>query len=243
MGTSPVTCEFPAHRPVTRSFGVFFDLRLIKRLSKQSWGWWFETLFCPLWRHYNESDPNCRFFSPCDLEILHMTLKNNRASLLCYLNCPWARSMKLVHRYHFRWQIPPYIFWKVKLYFLKKSGGHVKEVAKCQKFWTNSSYYPHHKMALNWRMFIPSSASFWTFLDILIMGLTSNLAEILISGVHRPHGLLITLHWISVISWPLIDHTLSAYFRTNLVEIFIRGCTDFTNFWSHFIEFPSYPGL
>ena len=42
-GNSPVTCEFPAQRPVTRSFDVFFDLRLNKRLSKQSWGWWFET--------------------------------------------------------------------------------------------------------------------------------------------------------------------------------------------------------
>ena len=35
--------EFPAQRPVTRSFDVFFDLRLNKRLSKQPWGWWFET--------------------------------------------------------------------------------------------------------------------------------------------------------------------------------------------------------
>ena len=43
----------PAQRPVTRSFDVFFDLRLNKRLSKQSWGWWFETLSCPLWRHCN----------------------------------------------------------------------------------------------------------------------------------------------------------------------------------------------
>ena len=45
--------EFPAQRPVTRSFDVFFDLRLNKRLSKQSWGWWFETPSCPLWRHCN----------------------------------------------------------------------------------------------------------------------------------------------------------------------------------------------
>ena len=43
----------PAQRPVTRSFNVFFDLRLNKRLSKQSWGWWFETLPCPLWRQCN----------------------------------------------------------------------------------------------------------------------------------------------------------------------------------------------
>ena len=43
--------EFPAQRPVTRSFDVFFDLRPNKRLSKQPWGWWFETLSWSLWRH------------------------------------------------------------------------------------------------------------------------------------------------------------------------------------------------
>ena len=40
-------------RPATRSFDVFFDLHLIKRLSKQSWGWWFETPLRSLWRHCN----------------------------------------------------------------------------------------------------------------------------------------------------------------------------------------------
>ena len=49
-GNSPVTGEFPAQRPVTQSFDVFFDLRLNKRLSKQSWGWWFETPLRSLWR-------------------------------------------------------------------------------------------------------------------------------------------------------------------------------------------------
>ena len=53
-GISPVPGEFPAQRPVTRSFYVFFDLRLYKRLSKQSWGWWFETLSRPFWRQCNE---------------------------------------------------------------------------------------------------------------------------------------------------------------------------------------------
>ena len=33
-GNSPVSGEFPAQRPVTRNFDVFFDLRLNKRLSK-----------------------------------------------------------------------------------------------------------------------------------------------------------------------------------------------------------------
>ena len=50
-------CEFPKQRPVTRSFDVFFDLRLNKRLSKQPWGWWFETLSWPLWRHCNNHAP------------------------------------------------------------------------------------------------------------------------------------------------------------------------------------------
>ena len=50
-GNSPVSGEFPTQRPVTRIFDVFFDLRLSKRLSKQSWGWRLETLG----RHSNEN--------------------------------------------------------------------------------------------------------------------------------------------------------------------------------------------
>ena len=46
--------EFPTQRPVTRSFDVFFDLRLNKRLSKQPWGWWFETPSWSLWRHFHD---------------------------------------------------------------------------------------------------------------------------------------------------------------------------------------------
>ena len=38
---------------MTRSFDVFFDLRLNKGLSKQSRGWWFVTPSCTLWRHCN----------------------------------------------------------------------------------------------------------------------------------------------------------------------------------------------
>ena len=52
-GNSPVPGEFPAQRPVTWSFDVFFDLYPNKRWSKQSWGWWFKTLSRPLWRHSN----------------------------------------------------------------------------------------------------------------------------------------------------------------------------------------------
>ena len=52
-GNSPVTREFPSQRPVTQSFDVFFDMRLNKQLSKQSWGWWFETPSSSLWHHCN----------------------------------------------------------------------------------------------------------------------------------------------------------------------------------------------
>ena len=38
-----------------RSFDVFFDLRLNKRLSKQLWGWSFETPSHPLWHYCNVS--------------------------------------------------------------------------------------------------------------------------------------------------------------------------------------------
>ena len=52
--------EFPTQRPVARSFDVFFDLRLNKRLSKQPWGWWFEMPSWSLWRYFNEMLHVCR---------------------------------------------------------------------------------------------------------------------------------------------------------------------------------------
>ena len=67
-GNSPATGEFSSQRPVTRSFDVFFDLRLNKRLSKQSWGWWLETTSRSLWRRCNvilaapwNATERCRF--------------------------------------------------------------------------------------------------------------------------------------------------------------------------------------
>ena len=41
------------HDDVIKHFDVFFDLRLNKWVSKQPWGWWFETPSRPLWRHRN----------------------------------------------------------------------------------------------------------------------------------------------------------------------------------------------
>ena len=66
---SPVTGEFPAQRPVTRSFDVFFDLRPNKRLSKQSLGWWFETPSLPLWRHSSVAPNGARPSAGADFDI------------------------------------------------------------------------------------------------------------------------------------------------------------------------------
>ena len=54
-GNSPVTGECPFQRPVTRSFDIFFDLRLNRELSKQSRRSWFKTPSCSLWRLHNVS--------------------------------------------------------------------------------------------------------------------------------------------------------------------------------------------
>ena len=69
--------HFPHYRPFVRGIHLslfipltktsdavlwyFFDLRLNKPLSKQSWGWWFETPSRPLWRHCDDCDLLCIF--------------------------------------------------------------------------------------------------------------------------------------------------------------------------------------
>ena len=45
-GEFTITGEFPSQRPVTRSFDVLFDLRLNKRLGKQSRHWLKTRIIC-----------------------------------------------------------------------------------------------------------------------------------------------------------------------------------------------------
>ena len=86
-GNSPVTGEFPSQKLVTRSFDVFFHLCLNKRLSKQSWGWWFEMPSRSLWCHYNDKIAilypayDLHFLSPCKSMAMFMVFK--------YLNIVW----------------------------------------------------------------------------------------------------------------------------------------------------------
>ena len=71
-GNSPVTGELPAQRPVTRSFDVFFDLRLNKQLSKQWRCWWFKTPLRSLLCHCN------LFLSVKRMQLRHSTRQLNR---------------------------------------------------------------------------------------------------------------------------------------------------------------------
>ena len=71
VGNSPVTGEFPSQRPVTRSFDVFFDLCLNKRLSKQSRGCWFKMTSRSIWRHCNGNTTDY-----CQLAATNFSINN-----------------------------------------------------------------------------------------------------------------------------------------------------------------------
>ena len=102
LGNSLVTGEFPSQRPVTRSFDVFFDLRLNKRLSKQSRRRWLETPSRSLWRHCNG------VYFLYDISIL----------LLCHmgelLSHPYSFTIHLCHTdgyaLSYGWDVKPYVW-------------------------------------------------------------------------------------------------------------------------------------
>ena len=105
-GNSPVPGEFPAQRPVTRSFDVFFDLRLNKRLSKQPWGWWFETLSRSLWRHrgaLNQRWPDITNtnvsagFIMSYTKIKRITSHIKSTALIC--SCIFTQISKYIHEH------------------------------------------------------------------------------------------------------------------------------------------------
>ena len=97
-GNPPVTGGFPSQRPVMQSFDVFFDLRLNKRLSKQSRRRWFETPSCSLWRCCNETElwyhyNTIIFFSQYSLTILtivnvqYATYSCKQSESICCVSC------------------------------------------------------------------------------------------------------------------------------------------------------------
>ena len=111
-GNSPVPGEFPIQRPVTRSFDVFFDLRPNKPLSKQWWGWWFETPSCPLWHPRNESSKQLQkriYVFACYMIYAHR-----------YVTCCWksrlhyTRSFISFRHCHCYWRCSKsHIYWLI----------------------------------------------------------------------------------------------------------------------------------
>ena len=91
-GNSPVTGEFPSQRPVTRSFDVFFDLRLNIWLSKQSGRWWFETSSRSLWRHCDVQSVKFEWkCNNCDSrtwiwKYRQQTFCHSSSASLCWIN-------------------------------------------------------------------------------------------------------------------------------------------------------------
>ena len=74
-GNPPAIDGFLSQGPVTRGLNVFFDLRLNKRLNKQSSHRWFETPSRPLWRHWNGVQT---------ASMRHVHLKESRRNLLVF---------------------------------------------------------------------------------------------------------------------------------------------------------------
>ena len=88
-GNSPVTGELPARRPLTRSFYVFFVLRLNKQWSKQSWGQWLGTLSRSLWRQCNVGRRRLPWHLQCSISgyNFHLTYRGLENAAILHDNC------------------------------------------------------------------------------------------------------------------------------------------------------------
>ena len=90
-----VTGEFPSQRPVTRSFDVLFDLRLNKRLNKQSRRRWFEKPS----PHYDVTVMLMMIPIVCDIDFFSVVIisislyQNYDCHLSCSWRCLWQTSL------------------------------------------------------------------------------------------------------------------------------------------------------
>ena len=91
---------------------LMFSLICVWILSKQSWGWWFETLSRPLWRHCNmrAPDPHIsgRIKTPTETEnCLDANSVVTRATGGCwYDNLRSLQWRQRWHQYNFRFLVP-----------------------------------------------------------------------------------------------------------------------------------------
>ena len=93
-------------RPVTRSFDVFFDLRLNKRSSKQPWGWWFETPSWSLWRQCNIYIASCALPRSQVISLLiHWSRDKMAAISQTTLSIAFSWMKMLEFRLTFHWSL------------------------------------------------------------------------------------------------------------------------------------------
>ena len=104
-------------RPLTLRFDVFFDLHLNERLSKQWWGWWFETLSSPLWRHCNVRGVkivNHQNFGPLEFTVdqlmwwtivLHIPRWRRPSPLRDFVRRLWPSMLWNIYCMHAYWVI------------------------------------------------------------------------------------------------------------------------------------------
>ena len=86
-GEFTITSDFPAQRPVTQSFDIFFDLRLNKWLNKQWWGCWFEMPWHLFWHHCHDLAAMCpqTVLAEISIDMCYM-MKDYRDGMVCFFN-------------------------------------------------------------------------------------------------------------------------------------------------------------
>ena len=128
-GISPVSDEFPAQSPVTRSFDVLFDLRLNKRLSKHAWTWWSQTPSRSLCRHCNVllNTNKCGYF----LASLTMHVKSIKKSALNFDICLCVKM--------FQWSSNPVLLQIIPIVFQRpwSTGYYEKTLLETPQVITN----------------------------------------------------------------------------------------------------------
>ena len=92
------TGEFPSQSPVTRIFDVFFDLRLSKLLSKQSWCRWFDTPSRWLWHQCN--DPSHYAIIWSSYHIILSVMAYQPIMLLLTMHIAHIYSLKSYQSHH-----------------------------------------------------------------------------------------------------------------------------------------------
>ena len=173
-----------------RSFDVFIDLRLNKRLSKQSWGWWFETLSRPLWRHSNEwtvhywlrywilvlSTCHANTWSKTDLALIELLRTNFSEIWIKIQNFDFLRQFNsksrhlrhILHRKLLKWYHPVQPLTKISSKCFSFS--ETSLCLRCIK-WNKRNRGATHKdpvTSIYWKCILKLFNSVWCFTGMLL---------------------------------------------------------------------------